>query len=406
MINFEKININKIADFIREGEKSCKNIGVECEHFILDKNDEAVSFYGEAGVEKILERLSLFYPQKTFSKNHLVGLNDDFLFITLEPAGQIEISIVPFDNLLKIKEIYQDFLNNISPILDEFSYKLVNSGYQPKSKVDDLALIPKERYEMMDSYFSSQGYNARYMMRGSASVQINIDYENEADFYSKFRLANILSPLFYLITDNSLVFENQDYDKYALRSFVWENVDNTRCGMLDFKSYFEYASWIYNTQPIFVNDVYCDTLKNSEIFKDKEISIDEIKHIISMVFPNVRVKQFIEIRPADSISKDYMFSYSALIKGIFYNKSALLELNDLFKNVTKTDIENQMKLIQDNGFKCDYLGYDMFSLLKKLYSLAENGLNTEEKELLLPLKQINLNLNSPKSIRKAEVAVL
>ncbi len=412
MINYQHININKIADFIRSGEKSCDNkcIGIECEHFIVDKDSKAISYYGEKGIEKILEKLSIYYPEKTFSQGHLIGLNSNTVYITLEPAGQIEVSIIPLNNLNNIKKLYLEFTSNINSILCQFEYRLVNYGYQPVSKVDDLQLIPKQRYEIMDKFFLSIGEKSRYMMRGSSSVQVNIDYEDEIDFINKFTLANLLSPLFYLITDNSNIFEGNLYTKNALRAYVWENVDNSRCGVLSCKSYNDYASWLYSTNPIFINknntDIYCDILKNSEIFNKDEISIDEIKHIMSMVFPNVRVKQFIEIRPGDSMECDFLFSYAALIKGIFYNKNAVDELNSMFKNLKKIDIGNQILLIQEKGFMCDYYGYDMLFILKKIYSLAELGLRADEKELLKPLMELNLSMKSPKSLNNTEVAAL
>ncbi len=412
MIEFENVNVNKIAQFISSGEKKLlkKNVGVECEHFIVDKNGEAVSFYGENGVETILQKLSVYYPEKTFSKKSLVGLTDGVVYITLEPAAQIEVSIIPLDDLNKIHSIYLDFRNKIIPILDEYGYKLINSAYQPKSKVDELELIPKERYSFMDSYFISKGYKARYMMRGSASVQVNIDYTDENDFSQKFRLANLLSPLFYLVTDNADVFENQQYNAPSLRSYIWENVDASRCGVLDFESYFDYARWIYNTEPIFIQqngqDIYCDRLTNKEIFKTKELSLDDIKHIMSMVFPNVRVKQFIEIRPGDSMPADLMISYSALIKGLFYNADALKELNEMWANITADDIEEQIREIRKNGFDCKYFGFDMKFVLEKIFTYANNSLNDDEKALLKPLRELAYSFKSPKHSRIPEVALL
>lgn len=405
-------NVKKITDFIYSGIKSeCKkNIGIECEHFIVGKSGEAVSFYGENGVEEILKSLSEFYPHKTYSNGHLVGLDDGQLYITLEPAAQIETSIAPFDDLGKIKEIYSIFCQNINFILRGYNYTLVTAGYQPKSKADDLDLIPKDRYALMDSYFVSNGNKPRYMMRGSASVQVNIDYFSEIDFIEKFRLANLLSPMLYLITDNAEYFEGEKCRGFSARSFVWENVDDSRCGFLDLRSFEEYAAWLYSTQPIFIqnngNDEFCDNKTNEEIFENKELSQDDIKHIMSMVFPNVRVKQFIEIRAGDSMPVDFMLAYACLIKGVFYNSEAVRELIDMFAYVSVDDMKNQIKIIRTNGFNCDYYGYNLKELIVKVFELAESTLTMDERTLIMPLKESALSFLTPKQILRPEVTIL
>ncbi len=404
-------NIKKITDYISSGIKTHhkKLIGLECEHIITDKNDNPVLFYGDNGIEHILIEFSVFYPEKTYSDGYLVGLNNSKVFITLEPAAQIEVSIVPFEDLYEIKEIYLEFKNQITEILNKYGYKLQNIGYHPSAKADDLPLIPKERYRLMDKYFISKGYHPRYMMRGSASVQINIDYFSEKDFAQKFRLANLLSPLFYLVTDNSPVFEGKRNFGFCSRAFAWENVDNSRCGFYDFETFKEYAEWIYSTEPIFIckdnNDMFCQYNTNEEIFNTVELSNDDISHIMSMVFPNVRVKKFIEIRAGDSMPIEYMMSYAALIKGLFYNSTSLEQLNSMFDFVEISDMYAQLKLIRERGFNCDYYGFDMKSTIKTLFKCAESGLNKSEILLLEPLKQLSLNFLTLKQISEPEEAI-
>lgn len=412
MKDFKSININRIIDYISDGIKTdvCKNIGLECEHIITDKNNNSVSFYGFNGIELILSDLAVFYPIKTYSDGYLVGLNDGEVFITLEPAAQIEVSIIPLDNILKIRNLYQTFTDRIGLILDKFGYKLLNVGYHPCAKSDELDLIPKERYRLMDKFFLNKGFNPRYMMRGSASVQINIDYFSEKDFCEKLRLANILTPLFYLITDNSLLFEGSEYEGFSARSFAWENVDDSRCGCFDFNSFEDYARWLYSVEPIFIRknseDIYTGRLSNEDIFCNDELTDDDIGHIMSMVFPNVRVKRFIEIRAADSMPENLMFAYSALIKGLFYNPEAVSRLNYLFEFVNTSDMTEQIKLIQKFGFNCKYFGFDLNMIIKDVFNSATEALSPEETEILQPLKQLAFENKAPKHCHMSEVTIL
>lgn len=392
-----KANINRIADYIASGSKksSSKNIGIECEHFITERGGKAVPFFGDTGVENILKELSCHYGNKVCSSGHLIGLDDGRVYITLEPAAQIETSIVPCAEIEDIKNLYMSFNERINNILLKYSYTLVTSGYQPFSKAEELTLIPKERYYLMDEYFKSVGTNAMWMMRGSASVQVNIDYFDETDFSEKYRLANLLSPLFYLITDNADVFEGKKYSGFSARSMIWQNVDGKRCELsaeafdkgFGFK---EYAEWVCSVPPIFImnGDSCIKTGKKTaeQIFDGREINEGEIKHILSMVFPDIRAKQFIEIRCGDSMPPEFMLSYAALIKGLFYNCDALGYFNNLFKNVKYRDICRVKKDIQKNGFKSDYFGCDIKKLTKKAFSYAEEGLESSEKDFLRPLK--------------------
>lgn len=411
MIDFKNENIEKITDFIASGVKSqnSKKIGVECEHIITDKKNKAVSFYGDCGIGQVLNLLAEFYPNRTYSDGYLVGLDDGKVFITLEPAAQIEVSIIPLESIKDIERLYCSFVKKITPILHRFGYQLLNVGYHPTAKADNLLLIPKERYRLMDSFFIAKGNKPRYMMRGSASVQVNIDYFSESDFAGKFRLANLLTPLFYLITDNVVIFEGEEYDKYSARSFAWENVDNSRCGFLNFGTFKEYAQWIYSKEPIFIQengeDVFCENQSNEEIFKEKQITLNDIKHIMSMVFPNVRVKQFIEIRAGDSMPVEYMLAYACLIKGLFYNPDAVKEINSMFGYVTVEDMINQISLIRENGFNCNYYGYDMKKLINKVFDLAEEKLTAEEKQILIPLKDSATDFKTLKQLLSPEVTI-
>lgn len=411
MNDFTSLNIKKITDFVAGGIKTTpdKRIGVECEHIITDEKFQAVSFYGDSGIEKVLEELSEFYPNKVYSDGCLVGLDDGKVYITLEPAAQLEVSIIPLESLEEIKFLYLQFVTNAEKILNKYSYKLLNVGYHPTAKADELPLIPKERYRLMDSYFSSKGNKPRYMMRGSASVQVNIDYLSEEDFARKFRLANLLTPLFYLITDNSRYFEGEPFVGFSARSFAWENVDDSRCGFLDFTTFEDYAKWIYSTEPVFIQkngkDVFCPDMNNAEIFTNEEITSDDISHIMSMVFPNVRVKRFIEIRAADSMPYEFMLAYAALVKGLFYSVDAVKILNQMFDFVNADDMLAQIKIIRSNGFNCDYYGYDMKNVIEKVFEFAQAGLSNEEILFLEPLRQAALSFTAPKQLQKPEVTV-
>ncbi len=408
MKDFTSKNIKKIADYISAGCKDefCENIGIECEHFIVDSGNNAVSFYGENGVEEILKQLKDIYPHAVYSGGHLVGLDNGRVYISLEPGAQIEASILASDDIDILKKEYANFIFNLKTVTDKFGYRILNLGYQPVTKAEDIKIIPKARYELMNNYFLSKGTKAMRMMRASASVQLSVDFYDEEDFKMKYRVAYAIMPLLYLITDNAPFFEGEKFSGYSARSLVWHDVDSGRCCIpdIDFSdiSFNSYAQWIYSREPIFIykngKEYDCGRKTAKEIYAGKELTQDEINHLLSMVFPDIRVKQFLEIRPGDSMPKEYLLAYAALIKGIFYNDSALIVLDSIFDFLTAEDIEKGLENIRKDGFEAEYYNFTAKDIVSLMFELCESGLSKREISILEPLKQSALN---SKTIKEA-----
>lgn len=413
MKDFTSKNIKKIADYISSGCKDefCENVGIECEHLIVDSDAQAVSFYEENGIEAILHELAHIYPERTYSGGHLVGLGGGRAYITLEPGAQIELSIENSDDLDAIRKEYANFIFNLKSAADKYNYKILNTGYQPRTRAKDIKIIPKTRYELMDKYFASKGNDAQWMMRASASTQISVDYYDEEDFGRKYRVAYALMPIFYLITDNAPYFEGEKYDGFSLRSFIWQNVDDSRCLIPDIPfdeiSFYSYAKWIYTREPIYIiangREIPCGRKTAKEIYSAKEITDEEIAHLLSMVFPDIRVKRFLEIRPGDSMPKDYLLAYAALIKGIFYNDTALIILENIFDFMTAQDIEQGVENIRRSGFEAEYYNFTVKDITALMFELCESGLSKREIQILEPLKNAALNCKTVRQAVGAEV---
>lgn len=231
----------KLVEYIKAGEKKADSpflLGIELEHIIIDKKTgKAVSYYGEQGVGQILKELSVDYPDVIMEKSAIVGLKGEDFLITLEPAGQLEISIDPMSSLKETQKIYLSFLEKLQSVLEKYKYTVVQFGYQPKDCVENLDLIPKERYRFMDTYFQTIGPFGRQMMRGTASTQITIDYTSEQDFKRKYQLAYQLSPILMFLFDHTPFYEGKENKYPMLRHKIWQGVDEKRVnifGNIDF----------------------------------------------------------------------------------------------------------------------------------------------------------------------------
>ncbi|MBU5676036.1 glutamate--cysteine ligase [Alkaliphilus sp. MSJ-5] len=413
-MKYEK-NLESIVSIIKQGEKSPNQfrIGVEFEHIVVKEDTlQSVTYYGEEGIEGILNKLLLKGYKGKYEGDYLVGLMGEDREITLEPGGQLEVSIKPCDTIDEIKSIYFNFLNDIVPILEERNLLLMAIGYHPKSSIDQIPFNPKKRYEYMSKYLGEKGKYAHNMMKGTAALQVSIDYINEEDFIRKFRVANFISPLLYLISDNSPIFEGQIYYKFGLRSLIWENTDKQRSDIVPNSlnkkfGYKDYGKYILSVPPILVmkDGEFIGTGDKTveQIMEEYTFSEEEIDHIMTMVFPDVRAKNYIELRMGDSLPYPYNFSYITLIKGIFYNEIALEYLYKLSLRAEDDQIHIAKDLMHEKGFGGHIGSKAVYDFIRIIFDLAKKALSPEEKEMLMPLEKLLINKNNLSTISKEKV---
>ncbi|NBI05941.1 glutamate-cysteine ligase family protein [Senegalia massiliensis] len=380
-------------------------IGAEFEHFIIDKETlKSIPYFGQKGVEDTLIKLKEKGWNEVYTDNYLMGLYKKNINITLEPGAQFEVSINPFKDIKKIEDIYMNFLNDIVPILETKNQYIVCMGYQPNTKIEDIQFIPKERYKYMSEYFKDKGKYAHNMMKGTAALQVAIDYRDEVDFKRKFRLSNLLSPILSLMFDNSPIFEEEIYPNNILRTDIWNKCDNDRSkivtGALDKDfGYSDYAKYILNNPPIIIKKegefIFTKEKKTKDIFDVCNISKDEFEHILTMFFPDVRVKGFIEVRMMDSVPFPLNLAGVALVKGIMYSDSNIDELLDVFKDFDDKKISIMKKRIMEYGYNADVEDFNLNNIVNKIYNLAYNSLNEYEKRYLMPLKKLISEKKTP-----------
>ncbi len=391
-------NKQALIDYLRLGCKGgdMGSIGAEMEHFIVDEDGDAVPYFGyrgRAGIKDILERLSEFYPEVACSEEgDILGCSRPSAAITIEPAAQIELSIAPMLSIREIKEEYQNFIFRLNQILKEHDYSVQTCGYSPSTKASDMQLIPKKRYELMDEYMSSlDGMHPEQMMRATASLQVSIDFADEQDAIRKMRIASLLGPILSFIADNCPVYEGEPNVSNLCRMNVWRKVDPARCGVVphlfdDDFCFESYVDWMLNTPPIFINH---DGIKATgdktaaQAYSDIEMTQKDIEHLFSMFWPDVRLKQYVEIRVADALPKDPAFGYLALIKGLFYGPVSLEMLEHALKLDSSNCIYNDMSVdeaideITKNGFDACVYGKSINDWIDLLFRIAPEGLGTE-----------------------------
>lgn len=394
-------NINAIVAFVESGIKKSTSqgkIGIELEHIVVHNNMEPVSYYEQYGIAWLLERLKAHYPfSTTDSEGHLLGVSKPYENVTIEPAAQLELSAGPFTDLATAEKTFSSFERLIESILASVEEKVLTEGYHPSSAACDLKLIPKRRYEYMDKYFNTKDIYGSCMMRGSASTQISIDYTSVTDCIRKLRLAYALVPILSLICDNTIVFEGKPRAKKLVRTKIWQHVDNDRCGLIPalFDPHFtlrHFASYVLDTPAILVptpkGQWRYSEQTFGEIYAIRTMTQAEIEHALSMMFNDVRLKTYIEIRPADSMPVPYVIAYAGLIKGLFYSPRNLDILDELFTQVRATDYESAKNELEAHGYHATVYDRPAATLCDRIMELANQGLSAAERPYLEPLARL------------------
>ncbi|MBE6015555.1 MAG: hypothetical protein E7241_09370 [Lachnospiraceae bacterium] len=370
-------------------------LGVEIEHFIVEKDTyAAVPYAGKGGVREIICRLAEKYPgYEALGKDDFLGFEVPDFAISLEPAAQLEISIAKNASIEQLEKIYEEFRRNLDEILEDYGYEALTVGTQPVSRVEDLPLIPKERYRLMNRHFEQTGTGGKQMMRGTSSVQVSVDYYSEEDFRRKMQAAHLFMPILKLLTDNAKDFEGKKIEGYLKRTDIWKRTDPSRCGILPgvFSpeySFNDYSSFLGEMPLIFTEgeegDTYTGFKKVSEIYADREPGEAEVRHILSMAFPEVRLKHYIEIRFADSMPAKYTWAYVALIKGLLYSKDALDYAESRIKEegLSKADLEAAIDSLMTSGWRGRVYGAPVRTMARALLRLAAKALTDREREYL------------------------
>lgn len=388
-------------EYFSSGEKNEDRLmtGMELEHFAVSDDKMAMTFGESGGMESVLYDMKKSFSDKVYEDGRLVGLACDKYSVSLEPSCQIEISLMPAKRIAEMAESYEKFYSVCSAALEKRGYRLANFGYHPYSKCEELPLIPKERYRFMDRYFKNAGSTGINMMRATASTQVSLDYTSESDFARKFRAAYVISPILKYICDNSPVFEGEKNKKRLLRSKIWRGVDKVRCEAPE--SFFEknfgydaYADFLWNINPVFVPkreghkrrdaSVYTGNLSIGELWSENMLDAFDMDFIISMAFPDVRLKKYIELRIADSLPIKIALSYAALVKGLIYNR----EFTDmcLEKNIRKEDVLRAEDDISNIGGRAEYMGMTADEFSHMMFENARESLCEEEGKMIFELE--------------------
>ncbi len=390
---------SQLAGYLADGCKPKEDwrIGTEHEKFGFCQDSLLpLPYEGDRSIKAILNGLRDEFGWTAVNEGeHIVGLVKDGANVSLEPGGQLELSGAPLETIHETCDEVNTHLVEVQTVADRIGAKFIGLGAAPEWTHEQMPLMPKGRYKLMDAYMGTVGTHGTQMMRRTCTVQVNLDFSSEADMVKKMRVAVALQPVATSLFANSPFFEGKINGHKSWRSRVWRGLDNARTGMIPFifdESFgFEaWAEWVLDVPMYFVyrDGKYVDALGQS--FRDflkgelpalpgETPTLSDWADHLTTVFPEARVKKFIEMRGADGGPWRRLCALPAFWVGLTYDQTALDAAWDLAKG---WDAETRQALLvasSEQGLQAEVGGIKMHDLAREVIDIADQGLKNRAK---------------------------
>ncbi len=385
------------AQLVGTLEAGCKppdawRIGTEHEKFAYRLDDlRPLPYDGEQSIRAILEGLAARFGWAPVTEGNLpIALTKDCCSITLEPGGQIELSGAPLANIHQTCDEVHTHLAQVKEVAEPLGVGLIGLGVQPKWSRADSPWMPKERYRIMGAYMPKKGALGLDMMLRTCTVQVNLDFESEADMVKMFRVGLALQPVATALFANSPFTEGKPNGYLSYRSHIWTDTDPDRCGILPFvfedgMGFERYTDHALDVPMYFVRRAgkYIDA--SGQSFRDfmagelpalpGEIPTleDWVDHLTTL-FPEVRLKRFLELRGADGGPWRSLCALPALWVGLLYDSESLVGAWDLVKDWSPEEHAYLRREAPRRALETGFRKATLHEVAVQVLELAEAGL--------------------------------
>lgn len=407
-------DMTQLADYFAEGCKPRERWVVGTEHEKLGWSDSAggpPAYGGADGIRAFLEQMvSRFGWQANIENGAITALSRDGATITLEPGGQMELSGAPFAKLADTEAELDRHLQESREISESMGLRWSALGYSPEGTPDTVPWMPKPRYGIMRRYLATRGNLAHHMMALTCTVQANYDFGSEADAMRKLRVAMRLQPLVIALWGNSTVGQGKLLEDKSFRGRIWEAVDPDRCELTPDvlepgAGFAEYAAWAVNVPMFFIHRdggyVDCAGLKFRD-FMEKGVAghkatMGDFALHLSTLFPDVRLKKYMEVRGADMGSREHILALPALHNAVLYDDEAMSDLEALLSPFDEPARKALRAEAVRNGLAGVTGGHRILDLCRETLAIARRGLSRLEPEAVKYLDVLDASVEMGKS---------
>ena len=371
-------------------------IGAEHEKFGFVKADLRRPSYDEpSGIRAMLTGLQRFGWTPVEEGGHLIALERGGASVSLEPGGQFELSGAPLEDMHQICDETGRHLMEVKMVADEIGLGFLGLGFDPLWARADIPIMPKGRYDIMRAYMPKVGSLGLDMMLRTCTIQANLDYASEADMALKFRASLALQPIATALFANSPFTEGKPNGFLSARANVWTDTDPDRTGMLDFVfqdgfGFETYAQYALDTPMYFVkrDGRYIDA--SGQSFRDfmegrlpalpgELPTLKDWGDHLTTLFPEVRLKTYLEMRGADGGPWSRICALPALWAGILYEDASLNAAWDLCKHWDVEDHERLRRDVTRLGLKAEVAGRSVRDVAVDMVAIARDGLKARNR---------------------------
>jgi glutamate--cysteine ligase len=400
-------------------EKGCRppaqwRVGTEHEKFLYCRESyKALRYDGDRGIRAFLDGLTRFGWEPVEEGGNVIALKAPGKgSVTLEPGGQLELSGAPLETVHQTCREVTEHRNEVREVAEDLDMGLLGLGMTPNWSREDVHWMPKGRYKIMRDYMPKVGKLGIDMMTRTCTVQVNLDYSSEADMVKKLRVSLALQPIATALWANSPFTEGKPNGNLSQRAMIWQDTDNARTGMLPFAfedgmGFERYVDFVLDAPMYFVyRNGYIDAAGQS--FRDfmngtlpalpgQTPTMADWEDHLSTVFPEVRLKRFLEMRGTDSGPWARLCALPAFWMGLLYDDQALDAAWDLVKAWTEADREGLYRTVPKVALKAQIAGRTAQAVALDVLEIARAGLSrrarldsagNDESGFLSPLQEI------------------
>jgi len=378
-------------------EGGCKppeqwRIGTEHEKFVFRLSDhQPVPFEGPDGIEAFLQGLVEYGWEPVHEQGRTVALKRDGGAVTLEPAGQLELSGAPLDNLHESCEEVNAHLREVRDVAQDLGVGLIGLGFHPTAAREAMPWMPKARYAIMHRYMPQVGHLGLDMMTRTSGVQVNLDFASERDMVRKFRVSLALQPIATALFANSPFTEGRPNGFLSYRAQIWTDTDADRSGTpafvfdeaMGFERYTDYALDV----PMYFIAREGELIDCAgQSFRDflagrlpalpgAYPTLSDWEDHLTTLFPEVRIKRFMEQRGADAGPWRRLCALPALWVGLLYDATALDEAEQLTRGWGAAEIAQLGCDAARHGLKAEMHGQSVQAIARQVLAIARRGLD-------------------------------
>ncbi|NNE85553.1 MAG: glutamate--cysteine ligase [Alphaproteobacteria bacterium] len=390
-------------------------IGTEHEKFAYRIDDHSpLSYDSSPGIRDLLEGMQQFGWKPVFEGDNVIALSgDNGANISLEPGGQFELSGAPVETLHQTCDEVHEHLRQIREVNKDLGVAMIGIGFHPTLRREDAPWMPKGRYKIMREYMPKVGTMGHDMMLRTCTVQVNLDFASEADMARKMRVGMALQPIATALFANSPFREGKATKYVSLRSHVWTDTDPDRSGILPFVfdddfGFEHYVDYALDVPMYFVarDGKYVDA--SGQSFRDfldgnlpalpgEKPTMGDWEDHTTTLFPEVRLKRFIEMRGADGGPWRRICALPAFWVGLLYDSEALDASWDMIKDWTADEVTALRNEVPAAGLKTPFRNHQIIDIARETLEIARLGLKNrarkdfwgqDESHFLATLEQI------------------